>query len=506
MKKGLVWLYCILASFSSAIAQEDIYPPKYEFRGVWIATVDNIDWPQRGVYDPASQRADFIRQLDLHKKNGMNAVVVQIRPASDAFYPSKYEPWSQFLTGTQGKAPSPYYDPLAFMIEETHKRGMEFHAWLNPYRATFSIKSSSIAANHVTRQHPEWFFDYGNTRYFDPGNPEGQDFVVKVVRDIVKRYDVDAIHMDDYFYPYRIGKLDFPDDKSYQKYGNGLSRDDWRRANVDSIILHLSVAIKEEDPYCRFGISPFGVWRNKEKDPEGSPTTAGLTNYDDLYADILLWCRKKWIDYVAPQLYWEMGHRVVAFETLIDWWSKHAYGRQLFIGQGIYKVNERNASWKDPNQLPAQISLIRKYPNVQGSIYFSSKTFDQNPNGWNDSLRDNYYRAPALIPPTPWLYDSTVKIPQPVITRQEGSPYDNTVKIDIEPPVPFERRIKAFVVYRFDANDPVKNKDLSFNIYKIFTSGNATTLVLPLWEVQDHVIAVSAIDDINRESELTFMH
>jgi uncharacterized lipoprotein YddW (UPF0748 family) len=379
-------------------------PPNYEFRGVWIATVDNIDWPAKGMVNVDSQKAEFIRQLDLHKQNGMNAMIVQVRPAADAFYPSQYEPWSQWLTGVQGHPPSPYYDPLQFMIEETHKRGMEFHAWCNPYRADFQIGKSSIASNHITKIHPEWFLTYGDQKYFDPANKEAQKFVVNVIRDIVQRYDVDAIHMDDYFYPYRIAGKEFPDEASYKRSGTTLSKDDWRRSNVDTIIATLSSAIKFEKPWVKFGISPFSVWRNKDKDPNGSESQAGQTNYDDLYANILLWLQKGWIDYVAPQLYLEIGHSKIAYEKLLDWWSKHTYGRHLYIGQGIYRTGERTSSaWKNPNELPNQIQLLRQYPNVQGSIYFSSKSFDRNPNGWNDSLRNNYYREPALIPPMDWL-------------------------------------------------------------------------------------------------------
>jgi len=378
-------------------------PVTYEFRGVWIATVDNTDWPAKGMTNVDSQKTEFIRQLDLHKLNGMNAVIVQVRPAADAFYPSKYEPWSQWLTGVQGRAPFPYYDPLEFMIEEAHKRGMEFHAWCNPYRADFQIGKSSIAANHITRTHPEWFITYGDKKYFDPSNKDAQNFVVKVVSDIVERYDVDAIHMDDYFYPYRIAGKEFPDEASYRRSGTSLTKGDWRRSNVDTIIALISRAIKKEKPWVKFGVSPFSVWRNKDQDPDGSDSKAGQTNYDDLYADILLWLKKGWIDYVAPQLYLEIGHSKIAYEKLLDWWSKHTYGRHLYIGHGIYRTGENSAAWKNPAELPEQIELLRKYPNVQGSVYFSSKSFDKNPNGWNDSLRNNYYRVPALIPPMEWL-------------------------------------------------------------------------------------------------------
>ncbi len=400
LRKNLPLITALLLSvFSSQIFAQ----PTHEFRGVWIATVDNIDWPKRGDYEPSTQRADYIRQLELHKNNGMNAVIVQVRPAADALYPSSLEPWSQWLTGKQGKAPSPFYDPLKFMIDEAHKRGMEFHAWLNPYRANFNVKSASIAPNHVTKQYPGWFVTYGDKKYFEPSNKQAQAFVVKVVQDIVSRYEVDAIHMDDYFYPYRIAGKEFPDQAAYVRSGSKLSKDDWRRSNVDTIIKKISVAIKQVKPHVQFGISPFSVWRNKDKDPRGSDTKAGQTNYDDLYADILLWLEKDWIDYVAPQLYLEIGHDKIDYKTILDWWSKNSYGKHVYIGHGIYRVNERSAAWKNPKELPNQIKLLRQYPNVHGSIYFSSKSFDNNPNGWNDSLRNNYYKTPAAIPPMPWL-------------------------------------------------------------------------------------------------------
>lgn len=396
------FLYLILFFVSLFVSRSSRAQTDYEFRGVWIATVDNIDWPSRGMTDVASQKAEFIRQLELHKRNGMNAVIVQIRPAADAFYPSPYEPWSQWLTGVQGKAPSPFYDPLQFMITEAHKRGMQFHAWCNPYRADFKIGATSIAPSHITKLHPEWFLTYGNTKYFDPSNKQAQQFVVNVIKDIVHRYDIDAIHMDDYFYPYRIAGKEFPDEEAYLKSGTKLSKDDWRRSNVDSIIQQLSIAIKKEKPWVQFGISPFSVWRNKSQDPDGSDSQAYQTNYDDLYADILLWLRKGWIDYVAPQLYLEIGNAKIDYVKMLDWWSKHTYGRHLYIGMAMYRAGT-NAAWKNPNELPNEIKLLRKYPTVQGSIYFSSTSFDRNPNGWNDSLQNHYYKQPALVPPMDWL-------------------------------------------------------------------------------------------------------
>ena len=402
-----------LFALTSAFSQ-----PKHELRAVWIASVDNIDWPPKGMTDPAQQRAEFIRQLDMHQRNGMNAVIVQIRPAADAFYPSDIEPWSEWLTGRQGQAPNPYYDPLLFMITETHKRGMEFHAWCNPYRAVFRLNVSSISPTHITRVHPEWFLNYGDTKYFDPGNKEVQLYVTAVIRDICKRYDVDALHFDDYFYPYRIAGKEFPDQASFAKYGNGMSKEDWRRSNTDSIIVLLSRAIKEEKKFCKFGISPFGIWRNAAQDSAGSNTHAGQTNYDDLYADILLWLKNKWIDYVMPQDYFEFEHHNAPFENILDWWNDHSYGRDCYIGLGMYRAGS-NAFWRDRTQLPRQMRAVRTKQQVQGMAFFSSKSFNNNPYGWNDSLRTEFYNYPALIPPMAWI--DTTKPAAPFLSVVKGA-------------------------------------------------------------------------------------
>lgn len=405
-------LFTFIAWLSFSVVSAQIPAPKYEFRGVWVATVENIDYPSKNNLLAEDQKAEFIRLLNMHYNNGMNAVIVQIRPAADAFYASPYEPWSQYLTGVQGKAPFPYYDPLQFMIEETHKRGMEFHAWLNPYRAVFNINRSSIAPDHITRQKPQWFVNYGNIKYFDPANPEARAFVANVVKDIVERYDVDAIHMDDYFYPYKIPGKEFPDHQSYLRNGGGLTKSQWRRSNCDSIVSLLHRTIRSTRPSVKFGISPFGVWRNSSADPRGSQTTGGLNNYDDLYADILLWMEKGWIDYVAPQLYWEIGHKSVDFETLASWWNANSYGTEVYIGHGIYRANSNNA-WKNRNEIPNQIKYVRSLDGNGGSIFYSSNIFEKNPLGWNDSLQSNYYRRRALIPP---FEDLTMKhAPKPEI-------------------------------------------------------------------------------------------
>jgi uncharacterized lipoprotein YddW (UPF0748 family) len=479
--------------------------PKYEFRGVWVATVDNIDFPSAKFLNSYSQKAEFINLLNMHKRNGMNAVIVQIRPAADAFYPSQYEPWSEWLTGTQGKPPIPYYDPLEFMITETHKRGMEFHAWMNPYRAEFSIGKSSIAPTHITKVHPEWFLNYGGKKYFDPGNKDVQKFVTDVVRDVVTRYNVDAIHFDDYFYPYRERGKEFADTASYRKYGNGLDKETWRRSNVDSIILMLGKTIKDVNPLCKFGISPFGVWRNIDKDAEGSNTKAGQTNYDDLYADILLWLKLKWIDYVAPQLYWEFGREKVAFEILIDWWAKHAYGRQLYIGHGIYRTMEsRSYAWKNKNELPNQIKRLREYPQVQGSIFFSSSTFNSNPNGWSDSLRNNYYKYPAIIPPMVWIDSIKPAPPEILYDSSKANIYNDSIEIYFKPDTS-KNNINRYVIYDFADTLQTDSSD-SKNITDIIVAGNnfyKFNLQNIPFQQNKIVISAAALTNTNNESMLS---
>lgn len=399
MIKLFFGIFFLLCSFTINTNAQDSTAVNREFRGVWIATVNNIDYPYEPTTNAELLKAEFISLLDLHKRNGMNAIIFQIRPSADAFYASPFEPWSQWLTGTQGLPPDPYFDPLQFMVEETHKRGMEFHAWLNPYRAVFNT-NNVLAPNHISRTHPEWLVTYGNQKYFDPGNPEARKYLVGIVKDIVQRYNIDAVHFDDYFYPYPINGIEFPDSKTFRLYGKGMLRNNWRRSNTDSIILDIHNMIKEVKPNCQFGVSPFGIWRNKENDPEGSNTQRVLTNYDDLYADILLWLKNGWIDYVAPQLYWNIGHKRAEFSMLVDWWSKHTYGRNCYIGIGAYLVGS-NAEWRDFTQITRQIEKVRATENIQGMIFYHSKTFETDPYGISKKIREQYFNEPALPPLLP---------------------------------------------------------------------------------------------------------
>ena len=330
--------------------------PSAKCERFWIASVANIDWPSRAGLSVDMQQQEMIELLDLAKEYKMNTVIFQIRPAADAFYKSEIEPWSQWLNGKQGMAPPEDYDPLQFTIEQCKRRGLDIHVWLNPYRAVFDLNKSSVSEDHPYKAHPEWFVTYGNKGYFNPGLPETRNHVASVVADIVKRYKVDAVHFDDYFYPYRIAGKEFPDQAAFEMYPRGFDdsrKDDWRRDNVDLIIKQLHDTIKTLAPHIEFGISPFGVWRNQSVDPRGSATRAGQTNYDDLYADILKWQKSGWIDYVTPQIYWHIGKEVADYAVIADWWSKNAYGCRLYTGHGFYRIDKdsKDKAWRSSKKL-----------------------------------------------------------------------------------------------------------------------------------------------------------
>lgn len=424
--------------------------PKREFRGAWVATVVNIDYPSSKTLNAAAQKQEWLELVDFYENLGFNALFVQIRPAADALYPSQYAPWSQYLTGEQGKAPEPYYDPLKFMIEETHKRGMEFHAWLNPYRATMSLDTSQLADNHPLNTHPDWMIKYGNKYYFNPALPKVQNHITDVVMEVVQNYDVDGIHFDDYFYPYKVKGETFGDTVQYVLYGRDFKTiEDWRRYNVDLLIEQLHNNIKFVKPHVRFGISPFGVWRNKSNDPlNGSDTRAGVQAYDDLYADILKWLENGWIDYVAPQLYWYIGFPPADYATLLDWWHDHSFGKQVYIGHAMYKVaNDRYETWSDPGEIPRQIRLNRSSRKADGSIFFNTKSVKANPLGVTDSISTYYYKEKALPPEMPYLNLTPVAAPKLKKTKDKKEGVKLKWKYNKEdkdnPPT-------YYVIYRFE--------------------------------------------------------
>lgn len=461
--------------------------PKHEFRGAWLHTVHQ---GQYAKMTPEQTKAYLCDQLDKLKAAGCNAVVFQVRPSADALYPSELEPWSRFLTGKAGEAPVPFWDPLQFMIDESHKRGMELHAWLNPYRVTTS-KGEKLPANHIYHKHPERFVSYADNKvYFDPGLPENRKFIEDVVKDIITRYDVDAIHMDDYFYPYPVKGHDFPDDKSYSEYGKGMDRGDWRRQNVDLLIEGLHNVIAENKPWVRLGISPFGIWRNKTSDPRGSDTN-GLQNYDGLYADVLLWTEKGWVDYMLPQLYWELEKKVASSEKLAYWWNDNANGRHMYIGQAIEKTMDMPdlAPSKNPTQLDHKIRLTRELPNIQGNCWWPGYSLTRNYKGIADSLATNQQSTVAIVPPYTWI-DAT--LPNEVTAlRHAGNSLTWKAPVTDDP----LQQARAFVVYRFE-----KGEDIDLNKAEAIRAVTYTpSFALPA-DGKEATYVVTVLDRVNNES------
>ncbi|MGL5126231.1 MAG: glycoside hydrolase family 10 protein [Fusobacteriaceae bacterium] len=400
---------------------------KRELRAAWIASVLNINWKVKPIEE---QKADYIKLLDEIEKMNMNAVIVQIRPTADRFYSLVTdEPWSKYITGEQGKNPG--YDPLAFMIEEAHKRNLEFHAWFNPYRIT-AEKNQKISNSHPAKKNPKWVIKYDEQMYYDPGNPEARKFTQKIISDVVKNYDIDAVHMDDYFYPYPVSKngktLPFPDDISYKKSGSKLSKDNWRRENVDTFIKEMSKMIKKTKPYVKFGISPFGVWRNESVDPTGSATKAGHSNYDSLYANTRKWIQLGWIDYITPQIYWDFGLKVAPYGTLSRWWAKEvkdATRTHLYIGQGPYKLGL--AGWKQ-GELENQIKYNRMLPEIKGSMHYGIQNLVDNKENIKNNMKNDVYSKKSLIPVMPWLGGKTPEAPKNIKIIGEKLIWEDSVK------------------------------------------------------------------------------
>lgn len=491
--KKLVGLFLVVLSLNVFASRF----PKHEMRAVWIATVANIDWPSNANLTSAQQQKELLELLDLCKTYNMNTVVFQIRPAADAFYASRFESWSQWLTGTQGKQPNPLYDPLTFAVTECHKRGLDLHVWINPYRAVFNTTNSSIAPDHITKIHPEWFVTYGTTKYFNPALAETRNFVASVVSDIVRRYDIDAIHMDDYFYPYRIAGVEFPDDQAFKNNPRGFKadqRDDWRRQNVDLIIKQLHDSIKAIKPWVELGISPFGVWRNIAKDPNGSNTKAGQTNYDDLFADVLKWEREKWIDYITPQIYWERGKEVADYSIIAEWWSRNNFDTQLYIGQALYRIdpNSKEKAWQSSNEIIEQIKFNRKYHEIAGSMFFSAKFLRVNPLKLKEKLLKKYYRYPALVPENKRI--TTIEPSTPTnqkITIENGELHFSWTS---------SNNNKSYVIYKYRNHQKV-NIDQARRIFLTTLDNSVTYLLDKQIDPRRYKYAVSAISKSNLESK-----
>ena len=492
LRKLILLLALFLATGVGAQIQQQSPYPKREFRGAWIQAVNG---QFRGI--PTEKlKQTLIDQLNSLQGAGINAIIFQVRPEADALYASQLEPWSRFLTGVQGQAPSPYWDPMQFMIDECHKRGMEFHAWINPYRVKTSLKSE-LAANHLYNIHPEWFVTYNNQLYFDPALPESRRHICMVVADIVSRYDVDAIHMDDYFYPYPAKGVDFPDDASFARYGGGFTnRADWRRSNVNILIQKIHETIRGLKPWVKFGISPFGIYRNEKNDPLGSKTN-GLQNYDDLYADVLLWARNGWVDYNIPQIYWQIGHPAADYETLVKWWAKNTENRPLFIGQSVMNTVQ-NADPKNPsiNQLPRKMALERAYQTIGGSCQWPASAVVENAGKYRDALVQEYHKYPALVPVCDFMDD---KAPGKVRKVKKVWTEDGYMLFWTAPKAKDEMdRAVQYVVYRFDGKEKVNIDDASHivaitrnNFYKLPYDDGKTK----------YRYVVTALDRLHNESK-----
>lgn len=407
-------------------------PAPREFRAAWVATVANIDWPSRKGLSADAQQAEMRALLDQAAALKLNAIILQIRTSADALYESALEPWSEYLTGTQGQSPG--YDPLALWIDEAHRRGIELHAWFNPFRARQSSAASAPAANHLSRSHPEWVKRYGDQLWVDPGEPGAADHTVAVFIDVLRRYDVDAIHIDDYFYPYPVtqagdGKteIEFPDQPSWQRHldgGGTLSRADWRRDNVDRLIERLHQGIRQTKPWVRFGISPFGLPRPELR----PPGITGFSQYHQLYADVERWLAEGWLDYLVPQLYWPIAQKAQAFAPLLAaWHGLNPQGRHVWPGLFTSRINDKADSWS-ADELLSQIALVREQWPGTGHAHFSMVALSQNRRGLADALKAGPYAGSALVPATPWLGEASPAIPEFDLTTTAAGAWQLTLR------------------------------------------------------------------------------
>lgn len=498
MLRILLFLIVII-SVSSCSVFKPTPLPRTEFRGFWVATVVNIDWPKNGKDSAEKQKEDFLEILDFYQDLNFNAAIVQIRTAGDAFYESNHAPWSRFLSGTEGEISAAKSTLLNWMIEETHLRGIEFHAWLNPYRATFDLKTEVLSQTHDYNLHPEWMLKYGKKYYYDPGLPEVRQKMVSVIDEVVSNYDVDAIHFDDYFYPYAIKDEVFNDDISY--YNCALPNqklDDWRRSNIDSLIKNSHDIIKARKPWVQFGVSPFGVWKNDATDPKGSDTRAGQTTYEDLYADPLLWMEKGWLDYLIPQVYWSMELPVASHRKIVDWWSNNSQNTNLYIGNGPYKIrNNSDIAWDDKKELPNQISYTREKNVVKGNAFFSAKSLMKNNADVVKYLKRKHYKQDALPPVSKSASQLSKSFIEPKSIQKSNTSIDlkfnNLESVRYAMIYPSGKNEKEiYPIKKLIAKLPVENK---------------TEVILPLEIIKKRkYIAMTFIDFYGRESKPIIVH
>ena len=464
---------------------------KREFRGAWIQCVNG---QFKGIGTEVMQRT-LTYQLNELQKDGCNAIIFQVRPECDALYESALEPWSYYLTGEQGSRPYPYWDPLQWMIDQCHRRGMELHAWINPYRAKTKVAHPN-ARNHVIVQHPEWTFEYDGLTLLNPALQECRDYICEVVRDIVSRYDVDGLHIDDYFYPYPAPGVRIPDQADFARNSYGISDlGDWRRHNVDLFIEQMYKTVHETKPWVKVGISPFGIYRNKKNDPDGSRTN-GLQNYDELYADVLLWDRKGWMDYCVPQLYWEIGHKAADYDELIHWWNNHLIHTDLYIGEDVERtVKNRDPHHAGRHQLSAKMELHRQLPRVKGTVLWYAKAAVDNIGNYGTSLRNIYWRIPALQPQMKHIDHKAPKKPRKV----KHFEVDGQRVIFWQAPKGsgWKNQAVRYGIYRFANGERINLDDNSHLV--AFTS--QTFYELPANERIPCVYVITSLDRMQNESK-----
>ena len=466
---------------------------KREFRGAWIQCVNG---QFKGIGTETMQRT-LTYQLNELQKDGCNAIIFQVRPECDALYESDLEPWSYYLTGVQGEKPNPYWDPLQWMIDECHRRGMELHAWINPYRAKTKSPHQN-AANHVIVRHPEWTFDYDGLTLLNPAYKECRDYICDVVKDIVERYDVDGLHIDDYFYPYPVAGVEIPDEAQYRAAPNGMkNRDDWRRYNVNMFIQQVYETIHATKPWVKFGVSPFGIYRNQKSDPNGSKTN-GLQNYDQLYADVLLWDANGWMDYCVPQLYWEIGNKAADYDELIHWWNRHLTRTPLYIGEDVERtVKYPDLTNKSQHQLAAKMALHAELPRIQGTVLWYAKAAVDNVGNYGTLLRNNYWRMPALQPLMPNIDKKAPKAPRKLKAVRMD---DGEHVLFWMPPKGkgWQDEAASYVVYRFEKGEPINIDDPS-KIVKVTTD---CLYMIPAGQSGRFTYVVTALDRMQNESKL----
>lgn len=478
----------LLASCASVPNLEVSYP-KREFRGAWIQAVNG----QFTGMSEQRMKEYLTEMLDNLQKVHVNAVLFQVRVEGDALYESEIEPWSRFLTGVQGRSPG--WDPLQFMVEECHKRNMELHAWINPYRAR-TKGTKYVAPGHLSKRRPGDFVNYEGQLYFNPALQSNRSHICRVVTDIITRYDVDGLHIDDYFYPYPVNGKEFNDNAEFRNSGFA-DKGQWRRENVNHLIYQLHRTVRELKPWVKFGVSPFGIYRNAASDPDGSRTN-GLQCYDDLNADVLFWIEKGWVDYCIPQVYWEIGHKAADYEELVGWWAKHAAGRPLYIGQDVQRtVKAKENSSATGNQQEAKYRMQRAQKSIKGSCFWDAASAANNVDGYRDYLAANHFAYPALMPEYGFIDGVAPK-------KLKGAKVidDNGKNVlvwlnDEDAGTDIMNRPYRYVVYCFGKNEPVNIKDPS----KIMAITPHGFLELPAELKGDYLFVVTVLDRMQNESE-----